>query len=96
MTISRSILSGNSAAYGGGIFNNFSTATVSSCELSHNTATYSGGGIDNEGGTLTVNNSSTITGNTAPIGFGADVFNDTLNGGVLIVDSTSTIGILDV
>jgi RNA polymerase sigma factor (TIGR02999 family) len=42
-------------------------------------------------GSLTVENSSSITGNTAPAAFGADV--DNL--GVLYLDSTSTIGVLD-
>ena len=42
-------------------------------------------------GTVTVKNSSSITGNTAPVGFGADVYNQ----GVLYLDSSSTIGILD-
>src|SRR5262249_18638555 len=45
-----------------------------------NSATLAGGGIYNNGGTGTAND-STITGNTAPAGFGADVF---MNGGVLI------------
>jgi hypothetical protein len=40
---------------------------------------------------VTVKNSSNITGNTAPVGFGADVYNQ----GVLYLDSSSTIGILD-
>jgi len=40
---------------------------------------------------VTVKNSSSITGNTAPVGFGADVYNL----GVLYLDSTSIIGILD-
>jgi hypothetical protein len=40
---------------------------------------------------VTVNNSSSITGNSAPVGFGADVYNQ----GVLYLDATSIIGILD-
>jgi hypothetical protein len=47
-----------------------------------------GGGIFNDG-TVTVENSSRITGNTA-LAAGADVYNL----GVLYLDSTSTIGIL--
>ena len=43
-------------------------------------------------GTVTVKNSSSITGNTAPAGFGADVY----NAGVVYLEvSTSIIGILD-
>ena len=69
---------------------NYGTLTVSGSTLSGNVAAYRGGGIANYG-TVTVNNSSTITGNTAPVGFGADVYNQ----GVLYLDSSSTIGILD-
>jgi hypothetical protein len=39
---------------------------------------------------LTVKNSSSITGNTAPAGHGADVYSL----GVLYLDATSVIGIL--
>ncbi len=51
-----------------------------------------GSGIDNDpDGTVTVQNSSSITWNTM---FGEYV-DDVLNLGVLYLDSTSTIGILD-
>jgi hypothetical protein len=52
-----------------------------------------GGGIFNDasGGTVTVENSSRITGNTAPVGFGADVY----NGSLVYLDASSIIGILD-
>jgi len=40
---------------------------------------------------VTVKSSSSITGNGAPIGFGADVYNKS----VLYLDGSSTIGILD-
>jgi len=78
------------------------SATVTGSDVRHNRAVGgeegkggvdgqgNGGGIYN-GGTLTVSNSSTITGNTAPVGFGADVF----NGGVLHQDLSSFIGILN-
>jgi ATP-dependent Zn protease len=78
---------------GGGIYVYGGTVTVSGSTLSGNTAKYGGGGIDNQSnmGTVTVENSSTITGNTAHTGLGADVYNL----GVLYLDSTSIIGILD-
>ena len=92
---------------GGGIFNSAygGTATISGSTLSGNSAGVAGGGVYNEivtfpfyppfpyvlTGTLTVSNSSTICGNSAPIGFGADVF----NAGVLYQDSSSTIYILN-
>jgi predicted outer membrane repeat protein len=90
LTVSDSTLSGNSAAQGGGIASFVGTVTVSGCTLSSNSATVSGGGIYNRA-TLTVKNTSSITGNTAPVGFGADVYNLS----VLYLDSTSTIGLLD-
>ncbi|HBI44522.1 MAG TPA: hypothetical protein DDY78_16975 [Planctomycetales bacterium] len=93
LTVSGCTLSGNSAADGGGIYVYGGTVTVSGSTLSGNTAKYGGGGIDNQSnmGTVTVENSSTITGNTAHTGLGADVYNL----GVLYLDSTSIIGILD-
>jgi predicted outer membrane repeat protein len=67
-----------------------STLTVSGCTLSSNSATTAGGGIYNTG-TATVKNFSSITGNTAPVGAGADADNQ----GVLYLDGSSTIGILN-
>jgi hypothetical protein len=91
-TISNSTLSGNiSTSSGGGITNYGGTLTVSGSNLTGNVASQRGGGIFNNNGTLTVKNSTTITGNSAPLGFGADVYNQ----GVLYLDSISTIGILD-
>jgi predicted outer membrane repeat protein len=93
LTVSGSTLSDNSASKGGGIFN-AGALTVSGSTLSGNSAASAGGGIyntNNVSATVTVKNSSSITGNTAPVGFGADVFNN----GVLYLDSTSIIGILD-
>jgi predicted outer membrane repeat protein len=91
-------LTGNSATYGGGIYVYSGALTVSgskvggSTAMDANVASSAGGGIYvNTYGTVTVNNSSTITGNTAPVGFGADVYNL----GVLHLDVSSIIGILD-
>jgi hypothetical protein len=39
---------------------------------------------------VTVSNSRSITGNTAPVGFGADGY----NGSVLYLDASSIIGVL--
>jgi hypothetical protein len=90
LTVTGSTLSGNTANdYGGGIENG-GTVTVSGSTLSGNTANH-GGGIYNGGGTVTVKNFSSITGNSAPVGFGADINNQS----VLYLDSSSTIGILD-
>ena len=69
-------MSGNSAAEGGGIFSYYGMTTISASTLSGNVASLDGGGIVNfDGSTLIVENSSSITGNTAPLGFGADVYN---------------------
>jgi hypothetical protein len=83
-------ISGNSAAQGGGIADALGL-TVDHCTVSGNVATSAGGGIYIGNGPVTIQNDSMITGNTAPLGFGADVYNE----GVLYLDSTSTIGILD-
>ena len=78
---------------GGGLYNDGGTVTISNSTLSGNTADVNfgrGGGLYNNSGTATVENSSSITGNTA-----SDLGPDALNLGVLYLDSTSTIGVLD-
>jgi hypothetical protein len=90
LTVSGTTLSSNVATGGGGILNSQQgTLTISGSTLSGNSAS-EGGGIENFG-TVTVNNSSRITGNTALVGFGVDVYNL----GVLYLDISSIIGILD-
>jgi hypothetical protein len=89
-TVTGSTLSGNSAVAGGAIFNGIGTLTIDASTLSGNVAAAKGGGIVS-GGTVTVKNFSSIAGNTAPLGFGADVY----NGSVVYLDGTSTIGVLD-
>jgi hypothetical protein len=69
----------NGADFGGGIFNDNSTLTVSSCTLSGNNSAYgAGGGIVNYGrsgsATLTITN-STLSGNSAG-GGGGGIYND--------------------
>lgn len=95
VTVVGSALSGNSASYGGGVYNYEGTLTLSHSALSGNSASVSGGGIYNESGNVTVSNSSAIIGNVAPLDFGADVFNHLLFGGVMYLDGSSTIGVLD-
>jgi hypothetical protein len=65
--------------------------TISHSSLSGNYAVFKGGGICNgfgyySGGTVTVKNSSTISGNT---------FDDVQNTGTLYLDGTSRIGLLN-
>src|SRR5262245_6549535 len=100
VTVSNSALSGNSAWHadypwsngdGGGIYNTGGTLTISSSILSGNSADGNGGGLFNDAsGTVSVKNSSSVTGNTA-----GNLGPDALNLGVLYLDGTSTIGILD-
>jgi hypothetical protein len=93
LTVDSSIVIGTSAIVGGAIYNYFATTTISNSILCHNSAsstTNAGGGLYILGGTVTVEDSSRITGNSAPSGLGTDV----LNHGTLYVDGTSTIGIL--
>jgi hypothetical protein len=91
-TINGCTLSGNSAFQGGGIFLYGGTLTLSASTLSGNSAEYGGGIFVSNGSTVTVENSSSITGNLAPAGYSAD---DVDNLGVLDLDSSSIIAILD-
>jgi hypothetical protein len=108
VTASNSFLSGNYATpdyfghggYGGGIDNSGGTVIISASILTANHSgafglSSSGGGVYNDSrGTVRVQNSSSITGNTS--GTGEDVsIEDVQNLGVLYLDGTSTIGILD-
>ena len=78
--------SNNSAAYGGGIFNNAGgTLTVTNSTFSGNSAAGAGGGIfNNNGGTLTVTN--TIVANSTS---GGNCLGDITDGGYNIDDGTS-------
>jgi hypothetical protein len=92
LTINGSTLSNNTATYYGGGILDYGSLTVSGSNLTGNSAAQGGGiMLGASYATVTVKNSSSITGNTAPVGFGADVSNL----GVLYLDSTSKIGILD-
>ncbi|AFZ51172.1 beta strand repeat-containing protein [Dactylococcopsis salina] len=66
LTLSNSTVSGNSALFGGGIYNGYyyATANVTNSTVSGNFATGSGGGIFNYSGTANVTN-STVSGNSA-------------------------------
>jgi hypothetical protein len=92
VTLQGCTLSGNSATYGGGIYDD-GALTVSGSTLTHDVASSAGGGIyvSSSREPVTVKNSSSISSNSAPAGFGADVYNL----GALYLDSTSMIGILD-
>jgi hypothetical protein len=93
VTISNSTLFGNDAYYsGGGIYNNGGTVTVNNSGVIDNFDYGGGGGIYNTAsGTVTVENSSGITGNLGGYSYGEDVYNL----GVVYLDGTSTIAILN-
>jgi CSLREA domain-containing protein len=63
LTVTNSTVSGNSAAYGGGIYNNTGILTLISSTVSGNNAIFTGG-IRNFFGTVTLTN-STVSGNNA-------------------------------
>src|SRR5207249_3459850 len=77
LNLSSCTLSGNSAFHGGGINTQGGTLNLSGCILTGNSASIQGGGIriSSSSATVTVKDSSSITRNTAPVGYGPDVFN---------------------
>ncbi len=77
--------SGPLGEFGGGIYNDGGTVTLSNSSLAGNDAEFSGGGIFNDGGTVTLSNSS-LAGNDAEAGFGGGIFND--DGTVTLSNST--------
>jgi hypothetical protein len=68
------VLNNNSGHVGGGILNN-GTLSISSCTLSGNSTGRGGGGIFNGGGTVDIS-SSTLAGNSAPVGGGGGIASD--------------------
>ncbi|MGL5081689.1 MAG: choice-of-anchor Y domain-containing protein, partial [Microcoleaceae cyanobacterium] len=77
LSLSNSTISGNSASYGGGIFNYLGTAAISNSTISGNSATNRGGGIFNYRGTAAISN-STISGNSANNGGGITNYDNTV------------------
>ena len=90
LEIVNSTLSGNSTSWGGGIYNDHATSTVSNCTISGNSASYFGGGIFNTGihgsATLRVTN-STLSGNSASLGAGIYSYGDSSTM-LAVLDST--------
>jgi CSLREA domain-containing protein len=89
LTVSNSLLTGNSGGLGGGIFHIAGVLTVINSTLSGNSALF-GGGLYNLNGTVTLTN-STVSGNTATPnagtgGNGGGIYND--HGSVTITTST--------
>ena len=78
LRLSNCVVSGNSADFGGGIFNANGTLTVDSCTISGNGAGFSGGGISSSAldgaANLTITN-STISDNSATGNDGGGILN---------------------
>lgn len=65
VTLNNSTVSGNSADYGGGLYNRSgSVVTLNNSTISNNDASVNGGGMNNSSSTVTLN-ASTVSGNTA-------------------------------
>ena len=85
LTLTNSMLTGNSASNGGGIFNS-TTTTLTNSTLSGNSAgSGNGGGIYSLSGTVALTN-STLSGNSAPSGTGGGIYG--LSGTVALTNST--------
>jgi hypothetical protein len=96
LRLSDCTVSGNSADFGGGIFNLNGTLTVDNCTISGNAAAFSGGGIDNSASdgaaSLTITN-STISDNSATANDGGGILSGaagtTLSVASLIVSNST-------
>ena len=84
LTVTSSTISENSAAYGGGIFNEGGSVTMIDSTFSNNDAYMDGGGIYSQGGTVTVS-TSTLSHNNASF-TGGGVYN--ADGIVTVSNST--------
>ena len=94
VTLTNTLIQGNSATYGGGIFSAVSEddpqITATGCVISANVATQSGGGIYNDAAAITLT-SCTIAGNQAgPFGGGIEQerFNDSTEGSCSLLNVT--------
>jgi hypothetical protein len=102
LTVSNCIVNGNTATYGGGIYNNgesgSATLTLINSDVSGNNQVTEGGGIYNDGeygsATLTVIN-STVSGNTTkyPSGYGGGIYNDAYEGSATVTVMNSTLNL---
>ena len=86
LTIGNSTLSNNSATYGGGLFHNAGSGTITGSTFSANGATQSGGAIAISTGSETITG-STLTGNSAGSN-GGGIANH--QGNLALIDSTLT------
>ncbi len=97
LTVTNSIISGNSAGYEGGAIRSSATGlTVSNSTLNDNTAGVDGGGISNSTNPLTVSNSTMSGNSTSGSGGGGGLYADgsatmTIDGSGTITVANSTI-----
>ena len=76
LTLNNSTVTGNQASFGGGIEIVDQTLILNNSTVSNNTGDLQAGGINNNGGTVTLNSTSTVTGNTASgFGEGGGIYN---------------------
>lgn len=88
LELNGSTVSGNTAAYGGGIYNvPGSTLTLTSSTVSGNAASGSGGGINNHG-TLTLSG-SVVSDNIAASGVGGGIANDYSGSSILAIPNST-------
>ena len=78
---------GSTTGYGGGIYNESGTLTLTNCMVVGNSAQYSGGGIYSNRGTLTLTN-STVVGNSARDS-GGGIYS---SGGTLTLTNSTVVG----
>jgi predicted outer membrane repeat protein len=94
LRLSDCTISGNSADFGGGIFNLNGAPTVNNCTISGNEAAFSGGGIANSASgaaaTLTITN-STVSDNSATANDGGGILNVAVGSVASITVSNSTL-----
>jgi len=75
--------------FGGGIYNDHSTLTLSNCTVSGNSATFGAGGIYSDGhagSAILESSNSTFSGNSASGGSGGGIFNDGQQNGSATLD----------
>jgi CSLREA domain-containing protein len=79
LKVSNSTITGNTAEYGGGLYNEFGTLTVERSTLNGNTASWSGGGIDSWTTENLITEKTTIANSTisanSATGYGGGVYN---------------------
>ena len=93
LRLSNCTVSGNSADFGGGIFNANGILTVSSCTISDNGAGFSGGGIANsafDGPATLIVVDSTISDNSATVNDGGGIINGASGAVVSVASVTVT------